>query len=153
MTTLTKNDIHIVSTAAEHFTRLYYTTYDSSTRADDLPNFYRDSSAVTWNGTPFQGKAGVRELLSKMPPTKHEVQSFDCHPVPGAQPPSLMVSVSGNVTHGKGPAGNPAATPAKSVDGQPRVFHQTFMLVPDPATVPGEPQKYYVNGDILRFVG
>ena len=71
----------------------------------------------------------------------------------GSQPPSLMVSVSGNVTHGKGPAGNPAATPARSVDGQPRVFHQTFMLVPDPATVPGEPQKYYVNGDILRFVG
>lgn len=115
----------------------------------------------------------MQELLSKMPPTRHEVQSFDCHPVPGSfvlafeeitqlnglfistgsQPPSLMVSVSGTVTHGKGPAGNPAATPARSVDGQPRVFHQTFMLVPDPTTAPGEPQKYYVNGDILRFVG
>lgn len=108
-----------------------------------------------------------------MPPTKHEVQSFDCHPIPGtgdlpclyvacidfslgSQPPSLLVTVSGNVTHGKGPAGNPPSTPAKSIDGQPRVFSQTFMLAPDPnapRAAPGEVAKYYVNADTLRFVG
>lgn len=37
-----------------------------------------------WNGKPFQGTDGLRTLVEKMPPTKHEVQSFDCHPIPGA---------------------------------------------------------------------
>ena len=55
----------------------------SDTRLDDLPAFYRPASALTWNGTPYQGAEGVRQLLEKMPPTKHEVQSFDCHPIPG----------------------------------------------------------------------
>lgn len=141
---------------------------------EDLPHFYRPTSALTWNGTPYQGEAGVRELLSKMPATTHEVQSFDCHPIPGwsqrehvfflfcidrpagSQPPSLMVTVSGTVIHGKGPAGNPASTPSKSLDGQPRVFSQTFMLAPDtaaPKTALGEVAKYYVNADAMRFVG
>lgn len=155
-TTLTRNDIEIATRAADHFTRLYYSTYDSPTRVDDLPKFYRPSSSLTWNGKPYQGSDGVKELIQNMPITKHEVQSFDCHPIPGSQPPSLLVTVSGNVQHGRGPAGNPAATPAKSVDGQLRVFSQTFMLVPDPTAPPtktGEVAKYYVNADAMRFVG
>jgi len=155
-TTLTRNDIEIATRAADHFTRLYYTTYDSSTRVEDLPKFYRPSSSLTWNGKPYQGSDGVKELIQGMPITKHEVQSFDCHPIPGSQPPSLLVTVSGNVQHGRGPAGNPAATPAKSVDGQSRVFSQTFMLVPDPTAPPtktGEVAKYYVGADAMRFVG
>lgn len=67
-----------------------------------------------------------------------------------------MVTVSGTVVHGKGPEGNPASTPSKSVDGQPRVFSQTFMLVPDttvPTAAPGEVAKYFVNADTMRFVG
>jgi NTF2-related export protein 1/2 len=73
----------------------------------------------------------------------------------GSQPPSLLVTVSGNVQHGRGPAGKPA-TPAKSIEGHPRVFSQTFMLVPDPTAPPtktGEVAKYYVNADAMRFVG
>ena len=76
--------------------------------------------------------------------------------ITGSQPPSLLVTVSGNVQHGRGPAGNPVATPAKSTDGQSRVFSQTFMLVPDPTAPPtktGEVAKYYVNADAMRFVG
>jgi NTF2-related export protein 1/2 len=141
---------------------------------DDLPKFYRSSSTLTWNGNPCQGVEGVKKLIQDMPSTKHEVQSYDCHPIPGlfavahsdrnaharyhtgSQPPSLLVTVSGNVTHGRGPAGNPASTPIKSVDGQPRVFFQSFMLVPDP-TAPivkaGEVAKYYVDADAMRFVG
>lgn len=60
------------------------------------------------------------------------------------------------VTHGRGPAGNPAATPTKSIDGQARVFSQTFMLVPDPTAPPvetGEVAKYYIAADAMRFVG
>ncbi|EIM92918.1 NTF2-like protein [Stereum hirsutum FP-91666 SS1] len=155
MTVLTKEDIEIATRAADHFTRLYYSTYDSSTRIDDLPNFYRSNSALTWNGTPYEGIEGVRDLITRMPKTKHEVQSFDCHPIPGSQPPSLLITVSGTVTHGGGPAANPASTPAKSIEGHPRVFSQTFMLVPDATAVAaaGEVAKYYINADSLRFVG
>ena len=74
----------------------------------------------------------------------------------GAQPPSLLITVSGNVTHGLGPSGNPPGTPARSIEGHPRVFSQTFILVPDPTappTKPGEVAKYYVGADALRFVG
>ena len=150
---------------------------------DGLSKLYRPTSALTWNGNPYQGTEGIRELLKGLPTTKHEVQSFDCHPIPGqssfscfvlsnsipkkaeiicftqligTQPPSLLVTVSGTVIHGKGTAGNPASTPAKSVEGQPRVFAQTFMLVPDPTapqTKAGEVATYYINADAMRFVG
>ncbi|KAH9932075.1 NTF2-like protein [Epithele typhae] len=82
MSTLTTNDIEIATRAADNFTRLYYTTYDSATRVEDLPNFYRPTSALTWNGKPFEGVDGVRNLVAGIPSTKHEVQSFDCHPIP-----------------------------------------------------------------------
>ena len=148
--------IEIATRAADHFTRIYYATYDSDTRLADLPQFYRPSSSLTWNGKPFQGADGLRQLIETMPMTKHDVQSFDCHPIPGTQPPSLLITVSGNVTHGRGPAGNPPNTPNRAIDGNPRVFSQTFMLVPDsaaPPTKPGEVAKYYVSADALRFVG
>ncbi|KAF6766741.1 hypothetical protein DFP72DRAFT_985700 [Ephemerocybe angulata] len=135
-TTLTPSDIEIATRAADHFTRLYYTTYDSDTRVVDLPQFYRPTSTLTWNGEPVTGVDGVKNLVENMPPTKHEMHSFDCHPIPGSQPPSLLVVVSGNV--------------------HPRVFSQSFMLLPDstaPTTKPGEVAKYYIGADTLRFVG
>ncbi|OBZ78817.1 NTF2-related export protein 1 [Grifola frondosa] len=144
MSTLTQNDIDIATRAADHFTRLYYSAYDSATRIDDLPKLYRPTSALTWNGKPYEGSDGVRKLISGMPATKHEVQSFDCHPIPGSQPPSLLVTVSGTVIHGRGPSGNPPNTPNKSIDGQPRVFSQTFMLAPDPNAPPTK------SGEIVR---
>ncbi|PCH34266.1 NTF2-like protein [Wolfiporia cocos MD-104 SS10] len=151
MTTLSANDVELAARAADNFTHLYYSTYDSATRVDDLPNFYRPTSSLTWNGKPFQGSDGVRELVGAMPPTRHEVQCFDCHPIPGSQPPNLLITVSGTVAYGRRPPGN-----SKSVDDQPRAFSQTFMLVPDPTAPPskaGEVAKYYVNADALRFVG
>jgi NTF2-related export protein 1/2 len=75
--------IDIASRAADQFTRLYYKAYDSPNRVDDLPKFYRSSSTLTWNGKPYQGVAGVKELIENMPPTRHEVQSYDCHTIPG----------------------------------------------------------------------
>jgi NTF2-related export protein 1/2 len=167
--------IEIATRAADRFTRLYYDAYDSSTRDVDVPKFYRPTSSLTWNGKPYQGSDGVRTLIENMPKTKHDVQCLDCHPIPGlhsspavpsstystsltlgSQPPSLLVTVSGNVVHGPGPVGNPPATAARSVDGQPRVFSQTFVLVPDPTAPPtktGEVAKYYVHADAMRFVG
>ena len=86
----TADSIEIATRAANNFTRIYYDAYDSDTRLADLPKFYRPNSSLTWNGKPFQGTDGLQELVVKMPATKHEVQSFDCHPIPGTLP-----SVSG----------------------------------------------------------
>lgn len=155
-TAFTRDDIEISTRAADHFTRLYYSTYDSPTRAEDLPKFYRATSTLTWNGNPCQGAEGVKKLIQDMPNTKHEVQSYDCHPIPGTQPPSLLISVSGNVTHGKPPVAKSSATSNRSIEGQPRVFFQTFILVPDPVAPvakAGEVAKYYVDADAMRFVG
>ncbi|KAJ7597436.1 hypothetical protein C8J56DRAFT_774009, partial [Mycena floridula] len=150
------SSIEIASRAADNFVRLYYAAYDADTRLADLPAFYRPSSSLTWNGKPFEGTEGLSQLVTKMPPTKHEVQSFDCHPIPGTTPPSLLIQVSGSVTHGRGPASNPPSAPNKTVDGHPRVFSQTFMLQPDP-TAPtknaGELPKYFIGADAMRFVG
>ena len=77
------DSIQIATRAADHFMRIYYAAYDSDTRLADLPHFYRPTSSLTWNGKPFQGTEGLVQLVSKMPATKHEVQSFDCHPIPG----------------------------------------------------------------------
>lgn len=44
----------------------------------------------------------------------------------------------------------------RTVDGQPRVFSQTFVLMRDPDTAGGEPGKlgkYIIKADTLRFVG
>jgi len=154
MATLTRDDIEIATRAADQFTRLYYSAYDSPNRITNLPNFYRPTSAMTWNGNPFAGADGVKELISSMPSTKHEVQCFDCQPIPGNQPPHLIVTVSGIVTHGK-IASNPNPKP-KNTEGQPRVFSQTFMLMPDSTAPPGktgEVAKYYISSDAMRFVG
>ena len=76
--------------AADQFQKMFYATYDSSSRIEELPKLYRATSALSWNGKPYQGVEGVRELLTKMPVSKHEVQSYDCHPIPGGSPSLLM---------------------------------------------------------------
>jgi hypothetical protein len=78
----TRLSIQLATRAAEAFTRLYYKTYDSGSRVQDLASFYRDNSAISWNGNPYQGSQGMRELIQGMPRTKHEIQSYDCHPIP-----------------------------------------------------------------------
>ncbi|KAF7303223.1 NTF2 domain-containing protein [Mycena kentingensis (nom. inval.)] len=156
-TPLTPADIEIATRAADDFTRIYYSAYDSKSRLTELPKLYRPTSALTWNGTPFQGQDGLINLVTNMPPTKHEIQSFDCHPIPGTSPPSLLIIVSGNVTHGLGPAGNPAGSSSKNKEGHPRVFSQTFVLIPDasapPPTKAGALAKYFISADAMRFVG
>jgi NTF2-related export protein 1/2 len=76
------SSIEIATRAADNFTRIYYSAYDSSTRLGELPTLYRPTSTLTWNGTPFQGVDGLVSL-ENMPPKKHDIQSFDCHPIPG----------------------------------------------------------------------
>lgn len=165
------NSISIATRAADSFTKLYYSAYDAPTRLNDLPNFYRATSSLSWNGTQKQGVEGLKELITNMPPTDHDVKSFDCHPIPGTtcmppvqlslfinipgtSPPSLLLTVSGNVTHGRGPSANPSTT--RTIEGHARVFSQTFMLLPDPessSSAVGEVAKYFISADAFRFVG
>ncbi|KDQ15675.1 hypothetical protein BOTBODRAFT_31560 [Botryobasidium botryosum FD-172 SS1] len=173
MAALDRKDIDIANRGADSFLRLYYSAYDSPQRGTTLPKFYRTKSIVSWNGTAMEGEAAVSELIARMPQSKHEVQSYDCHAIPGSgfasRPPSLLITVSGIVTHGpqtsangSGGAGGSSQpptglTPPKTVDAAPRVFSQTFILVPDDtpgraAAPTGEP-TYYIGSDTMRFVG
>ena len=81
--TLVFPSIELATQAADHFQRLYYMAYDSDTRVDEVSKFYRPNSSISWNGNPYAGADGVRQLLIGMPKTKHDVLSFDCHPIPG----------------------------------------------------------------------
>jgi NTF2-related export protein 1/2 len=129
---------------------------------------------MIWNGETITGveKAGntpvsilvinlstppqIKEFLAKMPESKHEIQSWDCHPVPGHTPSPILITVSGTVLHGSMPAKIPQT---KKPGVLPRVFSQTFVLVHEPTVQPaGQPESassdvYYVRSDTLRFVG
>jgi hypothetical protein len=39
--------------------------------------------AVDMLGNAFPGISQYNDFLSNLPSTSHEVQSFDCHPIPG----------------------------------------------------------------------
>ncbi|KAF8586258.1 NTF2-like protein [Ramaria rubella] len=150
MTSLTSSDVEIANRGADEFLRVYYATYDSAQRVEGLPKFYHDTSYLTYNGTMVTGPGAIKELLERLPVTKHEVQSYDCHPIATTSPPALLITVSGLVTHGQGGASTSGAETktvpsSRNVDVQPRVFSQTFILM--------KKEKYYVSADHFRFVG
>lgn len=73
--------VEIANRGADEFLRVYYATYDSARRAEGVPKFYRETSYLTYNGTSVTGPDAIKELLERLPVTKHEVQSYDCHPI------------------------------------------------------------------------
>lgn len=77
------HSIDIANRGADAFLRMYYKAYDSPARGTDLPKFYRAASHVVWNGTQLVGADAVAEFLRGLPKTHHDVQSYDCHPIPG----------------------------------------------------------------------
>ncbi|KAG8825419.1 hypothetical protein FRC19_011475, partial [Serendipita sp. 401] len=96
--------------------------------------------------------------------SKHEIQSWDCHPIPGHTPAPILITVSGMVTHGDIPIKVPST---KKPGVLPRIFSQTFVLAPEPG-LPIVPEAgtadptaaaaqgsdvYYIRSDTLRFVG
>lgn len=60
-----------------------------------LGKLYRPHSELVWNGNKILTLEGIGGFFSRMPPTRHEVQAVDCHPLAGTSPPRLMISVSG----------------------------------------------------------
>lgn len=70
------------------------------------------------------------------------------------RPPSLLITATGLVVHGPAASGDFIETGGKDIKAAPRVFSQSFILVPDEeASVPGEAPTYYITSDSLRFVG
>lgn len=74
--------VEIANRGADEFLRVYYATYDSAQRAEGMPKFYRETSHLSFNGTAVTGPEGIKSLLEQIPLSKHEVQSYDCHPIP-----------------------------------------------------------------------
>ncbi|KAF8263410.1 nuclear transport factor 2 [Lactarius quietus] len=119
-----------INAIAKQFTDFYYTTFDSN-RANLRLSMYRDTSMLTFEGTPIQGSASIIEKLTSLPFTKvvHKVVTLDAQPSnPSAA--SLIVSVTGLLLVDDG--------------ANPLQFSQVFQLIPDGAS-------YYVLNDIFRL--
>ncbi|PVG03044.1 NTF2-like protein [Serendipita vermifera] len=157
---ISRPEVDGINRTAEGFLQLYYDLMDGSQRDANIVLLYRDTSLMIWNGETITG-AEKAQFLAKMPESKHEIQSWDCHPIPGhatATSPPILITVSGTVLHGTMPAKIPQT---KKPGVLPRVFSQTFVLAPDPTSQPPAtttPEQatngvYYVRSDTLRFVG
>ncbi|KAH9466539.1 hypothetical protein MJO28_000875 [Puccinia striiformis f. sp. tritici] len=162
---------------AELFVDAYYSVYDSSTRTNKLPEFYRPDARIVWNGNAIAGlPAFSSTLLSQLSYSKHEVQSFDAHAIPGSviAPsvlPTITITISGQVIFSAQPFPSnfrmpdpkdisPKQNPAdaqQALDGLPRVFSQTLILAPSPtpseSSQPISISNYAIVADCFRFVG
>jgi len=149
--------------AADDFINIFYTNMDVSTRPETLTNLYRPSSTFVWNGNKIQGVEAIKDFLSKLPPSRHDIQSYDSHAIPGTdggnRKHSLFVTVSGTVVHGKDAIDNPPSKAYEVADALPRMFSQTFVLSPDLEGSGATPEqwplvdKYFILSDHMRFVG
>ncbi|GAA5821277.1 hypothetical protein JCM11251_004549 [Rhodosporidiobolus azoricus] len=140
---------------AEHFTTRYYAAQDldPSARPPAIQTLYAPTARISWNGNPI-AYSDLPAFVQQMPKSSHEVQAFDCHPISGsangAAPPSLVVTVSGQVSHGSSPTPSAGSISAKNFDNLPRVFSQSFILVFTGDPTAGE-QGYTIASDSFRF--
>ncbi|BGP14607.1 hypothetical protein JCM10213_002225 [Rhodosporidiobolus nylandii] len=139
---------------AEAFTSRYYAAQDRepAERPAAVQALYAPTARVTWNGNPIS-YGDLPAFVQQMPKSAHEVQAYDCHPISGSAtdstPPSLVVTVSGQVSHGSNPTPSAGSISSKNFDNLPRVFSQSFILVfADPSA--GE-QGYLIASDSFRF--
>ncbi|KAK4048572.1 hypothetical protein OIO90_005742 [Microbotryomycetes sp. JL221] len=160
--------------SGEQFVQAYYSAQDATEaeRSRKVAALYLQAARITWNGNPV-AFADLPALLDRMPKSKHEVQAFDCHPIPGSTgPPTLALSVNGQVrgtqlvivalplakltliqvTYGSEPA--PLVTGIvrpKDFDFLPRVFAQSLILVADATTKSDGSPNYLISADSFRF--
>ncbi|KAG9007773.1 hypothetical protein FRB93_007164 [Tulasnella sp. JGI-2019a] len=153
-----RSEIEIANLGADNFLRLFYNAHDSTSalRREAVPKFYRPTSTVNWNGTTIIGAEGLAGFLAAQPLSKHQVSSYDCHAIPGSasrgRPPSLLITVTGLVIHGPTVQSETVNINSKNFESAPRIFSQSFVLVPDDI-ISGQEPKYYVATDSFRFVG
>ncbi|KIM55917.1 hypothetical protein SCLCIDRAFT_1220748 [Scleroderma citrinum Foug A] len=118
-----------INSIAKQFTDFYYQTFDAN-RAN-LGPLYRETSMLSWEGTPIQGVGAIVEKITTLPFQKvqHKVTTLDAQP---SSPTiaSLIVSVTGLLMVDDSP--------------NPLQFSQVFQLIPDGSS-------YYVYNDIFRL--
>ncbi len=48
-----------------------------------MGSLYKESSTVIWNGNVVKGTLSmIVEFLKALPPSTHNIESIDCHPIP-----------------------------------------------------------------------
>jgi len=118
-----------INAIAQQFTNFYYQTFDSD--RSRLSSLYRDSSMLTFEGTPTQGVSGIIEKLTTLPFQKvqHKITTLDAQPS-SPSIASLIVNVTGLLVVDDSP--------------NPLQFSQVFHLIPDGGS-------YYVFNDMFRL--
>ncbi|KAF8626331.1 hypothetical protein AX15_004992 [Amanita polypyramis BW_CC] len=118
-----------INSIAQQFTDFYYSTFDSN--RSDLSSLYRDTSMLTFEGSPIQGTKAILEKLTNLPFQKvvHKVITRDAQPS-NPSVASLIVNVTGLLLVDDG--------------DKPLQFSQVFHLLP-------EGGSYYVLNDIFRL--
>jgi len=118
-----------INAVAQQFTDFYYQTFDSD--RSNLAPLYRDTSMLTFEGTPTQGVTAIIEKLTSLPFQKvqHKVTTRDTQPS-SPSVASLIVNVTGLLVVDDSP--------------NPLQFSQVFHLIPDGGS-------YYVFNDIFRL--
>ncbi|KAN0115659.1 hypothetical protein V8E52_006778 [Russula decolorans] len=118
-----------INAVAQQFTDFYYNTFDSD--RSGLGALYRDTSMLTFEGTPIQGVKPIIEKLTSLPFQKvlHKVTTRDAQPS-SPSVASLIVNVTGLLVIDDSP--------------NPLQFSQVFHLIP-------EGGSYYVFNDIFRL--
>ncbi|KAI9487573.1 MAG: NTF2-like protein [Benjaminiella poitrasii] len=128
--------VNIAEKSSEQFIQFFYPNYD--TQRQNLGNLYRDNSAILWNGNAFSGAQQYSEFLGQLPMSYHEVDVYDCHPLPATMNAQgacgILINTTGTVKYGDNPV--------------KRHFSQTFILMPDEK----QAGNYYIQSDNFRFV-
>ncbi|CAO3622793.1 nuclear transport factor 2 [Cunninghamella echinulata] len=128
--------LSIAEKSTEQFVQFFYDNYDK--QRSSLGNLYRNNSAILWNGNAFSGAQQYSEFLGRLPVSQHEIDVYDCHPIPvmnnSQGTTGILINVTGSVKYGDHP--------------NKRTFSQSFILMPDEVTV----GNYYVQSDNFRFV-
>jgi len=118
-----------INAIGQQFVDYYYKTFASN--REGLRSLYRDTSMLTFEGSPIQGVGPIVEKLTSLPFQKvqHKITTLDAQPS-STTIASLLVSVTGLLL----------------VDDSenPLNFSQVFQLQP-------EGDSYYVFNDIFRL--
>ncbi|CAD6564104.1 MAG: hypothetical protein CYPHOPRED_001964 [Cyphobasidiales sp. Tagirdzhanova-0007] len=149
-----------VNATTEAFVASYYGAWDNDRPV--LAQLYRPQSRVVWNGNPISGVQEMVQFVDKMPASKHDIQAYDSHPLPGPANTdvaftSIVVTVSGTVQFYNASEGQPAPPPPRQPGAQrqrrdanskeddvelmPRLFGHSFILSPE---ISGDGTRSYI---------
>ncbi|KAM9838794.1 nuclear transport factor 2-like [Aulostomus maculatus] len=95
----------------ESFVQTYYAQFDNTNRME-LGNLYSDQACLTWEGTPYHGRAAIAGKLVSLPfkQIKHIITEQDFQPTIDS---CILIMVFGQLQADSDP---------------PMAFHQVFML-------------------------